>query len=269
MTLPPDLALYKEKLDTLYHHYNQRSFVHPDPLEFLFHYDSPGDREIVGLIASSLAYGRVAQILKSVSTAIKPLSPYPSDFLKTVSQAELFSIYKDFKHRFTTGQELASLLCALKGIITHYDTIENCFTSFINADTQSTVSALSLFVEEMIKAGKKPSCSLLPLPTRGSACKRLHLFLRWMVRNDKVDPGGWSTVSPSHLVVPLDTHLHKICRSMGITKRKQADIHTSVEITSFFKKIMPHDPVRYDFALTRLGIRTDADLESFLRLWNE
>jgi hypothetical protein len=119
MTAALDLALYKEKLDFLYTHYNQRSFVHPDPLEFLYHYSEHRDREIVGLIASSLAYGRVAQILKSVNIVLERMSPSPSLFLKTISQAELLNIYKDFKHRFTTGEELASLLYSLKNIIRH------------------------------------------------------------------------------------------------------------------------------------------------------
>ncbi|MCD6487215.1 MAG: TIGR02757 family protein, partial [Syntrophobacterales bacterium] len=106
--------------------------------------------------------------------------------------------------------------------------------------------------------------SLLPSPAKGSACKRLNLFLRWMVRHDDVDPGGWDDISSSKLIIPLDTHMHRICLALGITKRKQADMKTALEITRSFQVMAPHDPVRYDFALTRLGIRKDTDITSFL-----
>ena len=88
-----------------------------------------------------------------------------------------------------------------------------------------------------------------------------------MVRRDEVDPGGWSSVPVSKLIVPLDTHMHRICLLLNLTKRRQADLRTAVDITHAFRKIAPEDPVRYDFALTRLGIRDDTDLVSFLEAW--
>ena len=105
---------------------------------------------------------------------------------------------------------------------------------------------------------------LLPSPSAGSACKRLNLFLRWMVRQDNVDPGGWDSVSPAKLIIPLDTHMHRIGRRLGLTPRRQADLRTAIEITEGFRGICPSDPVRYDFALTRLGIRRDEGVEDFL-----
>ena len=95
---------------------------------------------------------------------------------------------------------------------------------------------------------------LLPSPESGSACKRLNLFLRWMVRSDAVDPGGWSGVSPAMLIVPLDTHMHRIAAKLGLTKRRAADFRAAREVTGAFRTIAPEDPVKYDFALTRLGI---------------
>ena len=105
--------------------------------------------------------------------------------------------------------------------------------------------------------------SLLPLPDRGSACKRLNLFMRWMVRQDAVDPGGWSGVPLSKLIIPLDTHMHRISRAMGLTSRRQADMGTAMEVTRAFQKFAPDDPLRYDFVLTRLGIRKDMDVTQF------
>ncbi|MFC1474950.1 TIGR02757 family protein, partial [bacterium] len=109
------------------------------------------------------------------------------------------------------------------------------------------------FVDEIMRGGNR-SCYLTPAPRRGSACKRMNLFLRWMVRRDDVDPGPWTDVPASKLVVPLDTHMHRISSGMGLTSRKQADLKTAIEITDAFRAISPEDPVRYDFALTRLGI---------------
>jgi uncharacterized protein (TIGR02757 family) len=105
----------------------------------------------------------------------------------------------------------------------------------------------------------------VPSPVGGSACKRLNLFLRWMVRQDGVDPGGWDNVPQSKLIVPVDTHMHRICLRLGLTTRKQANMATALEITEGFRALAPDDPVRYDFSLTRLGIRRDADLADCLK----
>jgi len=106
--------------------------------------------------------------------------------------------------------------------------------------------------------------SLLPCPEKGSACKRYHLYLRWMVRKDAVDPGGWDGISASKLIVPLDVHMHRICMGLGLTSRAQADLKTALEVTQRFRAIVPEDPVRYDFALTRTGIRNDLDLTGIM-----
>jgi len=95
------------------------------------------------------------------------------------------------------------------------------------------------------------------ISTRGSACKRLLMYLRWMVRKDEVDPGGWEGIPPSKLLVPVDTHMHRIARKLRFTRRKQANLATVREITAAFRKIVPDDPARYDFTLTRFGIRKD------------
>ncbi|MCK4535312.1 MAG: TIGR02757 family protein, partial [Syntrophobacterales bacterium] len=160
--------------------------------------------------------------------------------------------------------EIAAMLFGMKNVIMKYGSLYACFkTGFIN-NGESVLPAITEFVEELISGFNCRSNSLLPLPAKGSACKRLNLFLRWMVRRDDVDPGGWDDISPSKLVIPLDTHMHKICLALGITKRKQANMKTALEITRSFQVMAPHDPVRYDFSLTRLGIRKDTDIMSFL-----
>ncbi|MBW1797340.1 MAG: TIGR02757 family protein [Deltaproteobacteria bacterium] len=254
----------KEQLESLYAFYNSRKWVHPDPLEFLYDYGDLKDREVAGLIASSLAYGRVAQILKSVSGVLEKMGPSPYGFLLSATPSSLRRIFSDFKHRFTTGEELALMLMGAKSVIERYGSLYECFLSGFKDDDRTILTGLSCLVNELRINSNGRSNSLLPLPERGSACKRWNLFLRWMVRKDQVDPGGWNSVSPARLIIPLDTHMHRICLSLKLTGRKNADMRTAIEITSTFGKIEPEDPVRYDFALTRLGIRKDADLDAFL-----
>lgn len=244
----------KAHLENLYNKYNHREFVHPDPIEFLYDYENLYDREIVGLIASSLAYGRVEQILKSVNLVLKRM-PAPSAFLQCSSFESLRRVFSDFKHRFTTGQDLAAMLFGVKHIIEKYGSLYACFTGKLEEEHDSVLPALFAFIRELYFGNESTTPNtLIPLPTRGSACKRLNLFLRWMVRQDEVDPGGWSKVPAFKLIVPLDTHLHRICLSLNLTKRKQANMQTACEITSAFKAMTPEDPLRYDFVLTRLGI---------------
>ena len=250
------LSRSKERLETLYSTYNRRCYVHPDPLEFLYDFQDPLDAELVGFIASSLAYGNVKQILKSVSQALTRLGPCPSLFLLNSPFRRISEVFSGFKHRFTTGEDLARVLWGVRLVIEKHGSLQKCFLSRLRREDQTVTPALSAFVEGLLPDG----CDfLIPNPGRGSACKRLNLFLRWMVRHDEVDPGGWDEVPSSKLLVPLDTHMHRIAIKLGLTKRKQADLRTAIEITEAFRKISPEDPVRYDFVLTRFGIRKDLD----------
>ena len=251
-------AFNRIELDALYGQYNRREFIHPDPLEFLYHYEELRDREIVGLIASSLAYGKVAQILRSVSSVLDKMGPSPWRFLSEKLPESFHDLFKGFKHRFTTGEQMGMLLFNIKSVIERYGSLEACFMAGLKPDDSTVLPALTAFVEHF--RDEESSRMFVPSPDRGSACKRLNLFLRWMTRSDDVDPGGWHGVSPSMLIIPLDTHMYRISSSFGLTTRKQADMRTAVEITEGFRAIAPEDPVRYDFALTRLGIRDGMDI---------
>jgi uncharacterized protein (TIGR02757 family) len=243
-----------EKLEALYGQYNHRCFVHPDPLEFLYRFENPGEREVVGLIASCLAYGKVAQILKSISLVLERMGPSPARFLLTSRYESIRHAFRDFKHRFTGGEDLARLLWRIKEVVGKYGSLQNCFMAHFRPENDTVVPALEGFAQAFFPAG---SPFLIPAPSNGSACKRLNLFLRWMVRQDEVDPGGWDLVPPSKLVVPLDTHMHRIGLLLRFTNRRQADLQTAMGITDAFRKVAPHDPVKYDFVLTRLGIWSD------------
>lgn len=250
----------------IYARLNKRRYVSPDPLETLYAFPDVADRELVGLIASSLAFGNVTQILRSIGAVLAEL-PSPKSTLTTTSSARLRKRFQGFRHRFVTGDDLADVLHAMAHVVDEYGSIHACFEEGLAPGGRDIVAPLQQFTDVLRDCGVEESNYLLPDPRKGSACKRLHLYLRWMIRQDAVDPGGWSSVSPSMLIVPLDTHMHRIARALGLTKRKQANLATALEITESFRAITPNDPVRYDFALTRLGIRKDMDLETFLDRW--
>ncbi|MEN6441305.1 MAG: TIGR02757 family protein [Syntrophobacter sp.] len=248
---------FRQALDELYSTYNGPEHIHPDPLEFVHLYDSTPDREVVGLIASSLAYGRVKQILSSVRTVLDKMGPSPSSFLLQNPPSRIRNSFRLFKHRFTSGVELSAMLIGIRKLLSRYGSLEACFLKHVDPAGESILPPLSEFVSELSVAAGQKMPMFLPSPLQGSACKRLNLFLRWMVRSDNVDPGAWKGVSASHLVVPLDTHMHRIALSLGLTSRKQADLRCAIEVTRGFASICPEDPVRYDFALTRLGMNNN------------
>jgi len=258
------LVRHTDALDALYRDVNHRRYVHPDPLEFLYAYADPADREIVALLASSMAYGRVAQILKSVSDALGRIGPAPAEYLAENTPEAIRRSMRSFKHRFNTGDHLAAMLIGARSVIAKHGSLGACFAKGVSDDDATVLEALKAFVGEITDAAGADCGHLLPDPSRGSACKRLCLMLRWLVRKDRVDPGGWSGVPASKLLIPLDTHMDKIARGLGATKRKAADMRTVVEVTEAFRRVAPQDPVRYDFALTRLGIRSEMDVGTFL-----
>ncbi len=264
MNVSDEPVLNKKQFDALYAYYNSREWIHPDPLEYLYHYPGFHDREVVGLIASSLAYGKVAQILKSVSVVLMKMGSSPYEFLRLERASSIKRAFRNFRHRFTTGRELAQMLIGIKDVVERFGSLHACFLAGLRQDHETVIPALSYLVKRLGVAFDGRRNSLLPSPEKGSACKRLNLFLRWMVRKDNVDPGGWRGVDPSRLIVPLDIHMHRIGILLRLTNRKSSDMQTAREITCAFSQIEPRDPVRYDFALTRLGIRNDADIATFL-----
>ena len=244
-------------LEALYHNFNNRDYAHPDPIVFLYQYKHVRDREVAGLIASCLAYGRVAQIMKTVTSVLNAMGPSPYQFVRKATDTRLRRALRGFRHRFTSEQELRDLILGARCAIEQYGSLENALAEFVSPDDDTIAPALPGFASLLNAPTGRPGTSLMPCPARGSACKRLNLFLRWMIRKDNIDPGGWTTVSPAKLIVPLDTHLHRICTALSLTDRKSADMRTAIEITYALRRLDPEDPVKYDFGLTRFGIRGD------------
>jgi len=259
-----EAARLRAALDSLYERYCRPEFVHPDPLEFPLGCTDAREREIVGLIASALAYGRVTQILRSIGEVLRRV-PSPHVLLPMHTRPELDDRLRGFRHRFTTGAEGAALLWGARALLAEHGSLHAAFASGLTSGDTTVLPALERFVGSLRARGGLARCHLLPSPADGSACKRLNLYLRWMVRRDAVDPGGWSRISPAMLIVPLDVHLHRIATRLGLTRRRAADERTALEVTNGFRLLRPDDPVRYDFALTRLGIRRELSLDALAR----
>ena len=252
----------RECLDNIYHKYNKFELISPDPLQFVHKYKTDADKEIAALIAASFAYGNVKQIIKTVDKILSILGPSPKAFIAEVSPAELRKLFKGFKYRFTTEEELINLLLAVKAALKEYGSLEKMFLSFYK-DKGDFLFAERAFAAKLRSCGKMDT--LIPNPSKNSALKRLNLCLRWCVRKDEVDPGCWRDIPASRLIVPLDVHMHRVGKMLGLTKRKQADMKTALEISAALAKICPEDPIKYDFCLTRFGIRDDMsekDLEN-------
>ena len=244
----------RQTLESAYIKYNRPEYLSTDPLEFVHLYPKLPDREIVALLASALAYGRVGHIRRSVSRVLDLLGPSPFAFLFSCHENDFPELFQGFCHRFCKAEHLAALLRAIKGLLLDFGSLEQAYSLGISPDHEHVMPSMEAFYNRMLKAGLEGAGHLIPNPARGSACKRFNLFFRWIVRQDSVDPGGWTCVHPRQLIIPMDVHMGRICRSLGLTDRKQNDLKTALEATRAFGNICPRDPVRYDFALTRISM---------------
>ncbi len=254
----------RRALESLYDRYNRAELIRPDPLQFVYRYSRPADMEIAGFIASCLAYGRVQQIEKDVGNLLERMGASPFEFVKNFDENGRAKL-KGFRHRFNTGDDISYLFELLRGILLKFGGIEKFFASGYNPADKNVIPALSSFCDTLLnmyrdchnRNAPKGLSYLLPRPEAGSACKRLNLFLRWMVRDDEVDAGLWKAIDRSKLVVPVDVHIGRLSGILGFHNRKTISLKTAVEITESFAQIEPGDPVKYDFALSRIGILED------------
>jgi uncharacterized protein (TIGR02757 family) len=255
----------RRRLDELYRHYDHR-FVTPDPLEFVRAQADPRDREIVGLLASSLAFGTVSQIKKSIGVVLDALGPQPADAVARLDPGVLGAKLVAFRHRWSDGRDVACLLFLARQMIESRGSIEGFFAEGVDPGAADISGALQSFAERALaldhgglyRGRRLPADAgvryFFPSPADGSACKRLNLFLRWMVRRDAVDLGVWSVIEPRSLVIPLDAHIFTISRRVRLTRYKSAGWAMAADITKRLRRLDPEDPVKYDFALHRMGL---------------
>jgi len=251
----------KTALETLYGMYNHRRLIPPDPLQFIYRYSNPPDMEIVGFLSALLAYGRVAQIQADLNRLFDRMGNSPSAFVRDFDRRKRTAL-KDFKHRFTTGDDISDLLAVLKVVLNRSGSIESCFLKGFRDSDPNIIPALTQFTHSLraISAQQRRGRVtdglkyLLTDPSKASACKRLNLFLRWMVRKDDVDPGLWKSIDKAKLIVPVDVHMGRLCGILGFHSGKSISLATAIQITQAFARIEPNDPAKYDFALSRVGI---------------
>jgi len=256
--------IIKNVLEELYSRYNHRSLIKPDPLQFVYQYAGQADMEIAGLLSAVLAYGRVEQIGKSLTRLFNLIGKSPFVFVKNFGKTQRKQL-QNFKYRFTTGDDISDLLALLKKILVENDSIEKFFLRGYSKTDKNIIPALSKFCDslsDMYAAEHNGRTNsglkyLLASPSLGSVCKRLNLFLRWMVRDDDVDTGLWRSIDKSKLIVPVDVHMSRLCRILGFYDHETVSLKTAITITESFAEVEPGDPVKYDFALSRIGIVED------------
>jgi uncharacterized protein (TIGR02757 family) len=251
----------KAALDGLYAEYN-RALAIPDPIDVVRRYPGRDDREVVGFCAAGLAFGRVASILQSVDRLLAIMGPAPAEFVRRFDPRRDAGAFEPLVHRWTRGDDLAALLLALRRMMDEAGSIEGFFLrghDRTGPDVKASIESFSRRALAIVGVGRDPRPTgvsyFFPRPSSGSACKRLNLYLRWMVRADSVDLGVWSGVAASQLVVPLDVHVIRVGQCLGLTSYRSPGWKMASDITASLRRLDPVDPVRYDFALCHVGMR--------------
>jgi uncharacterized protein (TIGR02757 family) len=260
----------RRRLDALYLQYDHR-FVDPDPYQFVRAHEDPADREVVGLIASALAYGNVRQIKNSIGAALAPLGARPAQAIRHLDPSAVHRELESFKHRFNDGRDVACLFFFLRQMIESSGSVEAFFANGDDPAAPDVAPGLASFTSRTLALdhgglygrGRLPKKAgvrfFFPSPESGSACKRLNLYLRWMVRKDSVDLGAWKCIDRSRLIIPLDAHVYAIARKARLTRYKSPGWAMAVDLTARLRRLDPVDPVKYDFAFHRMGLFKKAE----------
>jgi uncharacterized protein (TIGR02757 family) len=253
----------KPELDRLYASFNYADSA-ADPIQIVRRCDRADDREIVGFCAGALAFGRVASVLQSIERLLAIMGPRPAEFVRSFEPRRQGPAFAGLVHRWTRGPDLVALLWLLKQMLDRAETVEGFFCEGYDPEAVDIEDALDSFSRRALALdlasayGRVPSrpgvCYFFPRPSAGSACKRLNLFLRWMVRRDALDLGVWRRVRPAQLVVPLDTHVIRVGRCLRLTSYTSPGWRMARDITASLRALDPDDPVKYDYSLCHLGM---------------
>jgi len=254
----------KKTLDTFYSEYNFKERINHDPIEIPHRYSHPDDIEIAGFFASCLAYGKIGLFKPVIGRILKPGGKHPAVFLKDFHLARDKKYFRGISYRFNKEEDVLCLVYMISHTLKEWGSLKNIFYHYYKPAHEDIKYTLEKFVNHFMSINTSPVYGknikpyglkqFFPSPESGSACKRLNLFLRWMVRTKDIDLGIWNNIPPSKLIIPLDTHIARISRCLDLTKRKSSDWKTAREITDGLKKLNPGDPLKYDFALCHQGI---------------
>jgi len=271
----------KPALDGLYDGFNVADSA-TDPIQIVRRYGRDDDREIVGFIAAALAFGRVTSVIQSIERVLAVIGPEPAAYVRRFDPRRDAPSFAGIVHRWTRETDIVALLWLLRQMLDRSGSVEGFFLAGDEGTSDDVGEALDSFSTRAmaldLKAayGRVPArpgvCYFFPRPSAGSGCKRLNLFLRWMVRRDALDLGVWRRVSPARLIVPLDTHVIRVGRCLRLTAYTSPGWRMARDITAALRRLDPHDPVRYDFSICHLGMmnacgfsRAQADSQCPLR----
>jgi uncharacterized protein (TIGR02757 family) len=250
----------KEKLDYYYQTFD-RSKISPDPLEFPHRFQDYYDIEISAFISSIFAYGNIKQIIAILEKIHSSINNQPFQFLKSYDRKKGRETFENIFFRFYTTNDIVVLFKVLKNIYDENGSIKNLFMNCYLNSGENITEAITCFSKKMIKMmhtyteithGIK---FMFPYPKKRSTCKRINLFLRWMVRKDDLDFGLWNEIPKNKLIIPVDTHIANISRKLNLTRQRNINWKMAEEITESLRKLDPIDPVKYDFALCHIGMR--------------
>jgi uncharacterized protein (TIGR02757 family) len=256
--------LLKQKLEYHYKAFDRKK-LEPDPLQFPHKFSNKKDIEVMAFIASVFAYGNVKQIINSLNKFLLFANNKPYNFITKFRKSKI----KYFIHRFYSNNDVRQLFYLLCVAYKEFGSLKNLFLTGYTENDANLKNALTNFSKYFLNKCDNEFGEvsrgikfMFPLPEKGSACKRMNLFLRWMIRKDDLDFGLWNCLSgrqdeilTSKLVIPVDTHIVKICKQLGLTNKKNVSWKMAEEITANLKRFDPDDPVKYDFALCHIGMR--------------
>ncbi|HUE85036.1 MAG TPA: TIGR02757 family protein [Vicinamibacterales bacterium] len=252
----------KQRLDEQYESFNSTSVT--DPIQLVRRFDRAEDREVAAFCAAALAFGRVQSVLNSIEGLFAAMGGSPAAYVRAFEPARDRHTLDHLVHRWTRGIDLAALVWILRQMLDSHGSIEAFFVDGANPEAETVEAALDAFSRRACaldrkavygRLVRKPGVSyFFARPSSGGACKRLNLFLRWMVRRDAVDLGVWTKVLPAQLVVPLDTHVIRLGQCLRLTRYTSPGWRMAAEITASLRTLNPVDPVQYDFSLCHLGM---------------
>jgi uncharacterized protein (TIGR02757 family) len=271
----------KPELDRLYAEFNHADSA-TDPIQIVRRFNRDEDREIVGFIAAALAFGRVMSVLQSIERVLAVMGPEPAAYVRRFDARRDGPAFDGIVHRWTREPDIVALLWLLRQMVDRAGSVEGFFLEGHDPSADDVEGALDSFSTRALALNLKAAygrvpprpgvCYFFPRPSAGSACKRLNLFLRWMVRRDALDLGVWRRVSPAMLIVPLDTHVIRVGRCLRLTSYTSPGWRMARDITASLRRLDPDDPVKYDYALCHLGMmnacgfsRAQADSQCPLR----
>jgi uncharacterized protein (TIGR02757 family) len=253
-------------LERLYRRYDYEARVGSDAIQYPARYPDPLDREIVALLSACLAYGRVTLFGPWVVRLLGWLGPSPRVFVAAFDPARDASRFAPFHYRFTRGRDVAAAVLAIHRLIVRHGSLRAAFVAGHSPADPDVQPALHRFATSILEQDFRPVGMprltrgfrhLFPDPATGGACKRWHLFLRWMVRRELPDFGDWLEVSPSKLLIPLDTHIANMAHAIRLTRLRSRTGRMAADVTTTLRRLDPADPVKYDFALCHTRMRGD------------